>query len=143
MKVYGFMLLTIFIENSVLDAVGVLDPLLITSGLLMVSNKLIFCRLRKYKIICLWKRPQSWIKTGKLVSLREISFFNRSNYIMSSKGETRHSYLATFFNTFRKDGEYSKQSRQLPSKRKREKSENPMIPTNQTPTGWRNNQWRQ
>ena len=45
--------LTVFIENTVLDVLGVLDPPLITSGLLMASNNLIFCRLLKYKIISL------------------------------------------------------------------------------------------
>ena len=50
---------------------------------------------------------------------------------MSSKGEARHSHSATFFNTFRKDGEYSKQSSQPPSKRQLEESENPIILVNQ------------
>ena len=48
--VYSFKPFTVFIENSVLDVLGVLDPPLITSGRLMTSNKLIFCRLLKYKI---------------------------------------------------------------------------------------------
>ena len=51
--VYSFKCLTIFIENSLLDVLRVLDPPLITSGLLTTSNKLIFCRLLKYKIISL------------------------------------------------------------------------------------------
>ena len=51
--VYSFKRLTIFIENSLLDVLRVLDPPLITSGLLMTSNQLIFCRLLKYKIISL------------------------------------------------------------------------------------------
>ena len=36
--VYSFKSLTIFIENSVLDVLGVLDPPLIKSGLLMTLN---------------------------------------------------------------------------------------------------------
>ena len=42
---YSFKPLTIFIENSVLEAVRVLDLPLIMPRLLMTSNKLIFCRL--------------------------------------------------------------------------------------------------
>ena len=53
---------------------------------------------------------------------------------MPSKGETRHSHFATFFNTFRKDGECSKQSSQTPSKRQREENENPIIIVNQAST---------
>ena len=48
---HGFKPLTIFIENFVLGAMVVLD--LKTSGLLMTSSKLIFCRMLKYKIITL------------------------------------------------------------------------------------------
>ena len=48
---YNFKPLTIFIENSVLDVLEVLDPPVITLGLLMTSNKLIFYRLLKHKII--------------------------------------------------------------------------------------------
>ena len=40
--IYSFKLLTIFIDNSVLDVVGVLDLPLIMPGLLITSNKLIF-----------------------------------------------------------------------------------------------------
>ena len=47
--VYSFKPLTLSIENSVLDDLGVLDPPLITSALSMMSNKLIFCRVFKYK----------------------------------------------------------------------------------------------
>ena len=47
--VYRFKPLTVSIENSILDDLGVLDPPLITSALLMMSNKLIFCRVFKYK----------------------------------------------------------------------------------------------
>ena len=61
---YSFKPLTIFIENSVLQVVGVLDPPLITTGLLVVSNKLIFCRLLKYKII--------FFQNGCKVSLLEL-----------------------------------------------------------------------
>ena len=39
-----------------------------------------------------------------------------------------------FFNTFRKDGECSKQGSQPPSKRQREESENPIILVNQAST---------
>ena len=53
---------------------------------------------------------------------------------MSSKGETRRSHSATFLNTFRKDGECSKQSSQPPSERHREVSENPIILVNQAST---------
>ena len=49
--VYSFKPLTIFIQNSALDIAWVLDSPLITSGLSITSNKLIFCRLLKYKII--------------------------------------------------------------------------------------------
>ena len=49
--VYSFIPLTFFIENSVLDVLRVLDPPLITSGLIVTSNNSIFCRLLKYKII--------------------------------------------------------------------------------------------
>ena len=51
--VYSLKPLTIFMEKSVLDVVGILDPSLIKSALLMMSNMLIFCRLLKYKIISL------------------------------------------------------------------------------------------
>ena len=50
--VNSFKPLIILIELSVLD-VEVLDPHLITARLLMMSNKLIFCRLLKYEIIAL------------------------------------------------------------------------------------------
>ena len=50
---YSFKLLTIFIKKSVLDVLGVLNRSMITSGLLMTSKKLIFCRLLKYKTISL------------------------------------------------------------------------------------------
>ena len=46
--VHSYKLSTIFVENSILYVVGILDPPLVTSGLLMMSNKLIFCRLLKY-----------------------------------------------------------------------------------------------
>ena len=47
--IYSFKPLTVSIENSVLEDLRVLDPPLITSALLMMSNKLIFCRVFKYK----------------------------------------------------------------------------------------------
>ena len=49
--VYSYKPVTTFIENSALDDLGLLDPPLITSSLLMTSNKLIFCRVSTYKII--------------------------------------------------------------------------------------------
>ena len=52
--VFSFKPLTVFIENSALDVLGVLDPSLITLSLLLItSSKLFFCRLFKYKIVSL------------------------------------------------------------------------------------------
>ena len=51
--VYSVKPSTVFIENCVLDVLGILDPPLVTSGSSMTSNKLIFCRLLKYRIISL------------------------------------------------------------------------------------------
>ena len=51
--VHGFKLLTLSIKNSVLDNMGVLDLPLIMPGLFTTSDKLIFHRLIKYKIISL------------------------------------------------------------------------------------------
>ena len=51
--VYNFRSLSFLIQNSVLDVLEVLDLPLITSGLLMTSNKQIFCGLLKYNIISL------------------------------------------------------------------------------------------
>ena len=51
--VYSFKPVTVFKDNSVLDVLEILDPPLITSDLLMISSKLIFCRSPKYKIISL------------------------------------------------------------------------------------------
>ena len=53
---------------------------------------------------------------------------------MLSKGQTRPIHSATFFNTFRKDGECSKPNSQPPSKRQQEESENPIILANQAST---------
>ena len=47
---YDFKPSTIFIENSFLDTMVVLDLLLVTFGLLITLNKLIFSRLLKCKI---------------------------------------------------------------------------------------------
>ena len=53
---------------------------------------------------------------------------------MPSKGETRRSHSVTLFNTFRKDGECSKQSSRPLSKRQREGNENPIILVNREST---------
>ena len=51
--VYGLKPLTIFIENSLLDAMVVLDLLSVTFSLLTTLNKIIFSRLLKCKTISL------------------------------------------------------------------------------------------
>ena len=70
--VYSFKPLTIFIENSVLDALVFLDPPLIKSGLLMASNKLVFYRLLKYKIIS----PENGCKVE--TSLENLSLYTKN-----------------------------------------------------------------
>ena len=53
---------------------------------------------------------------------------------MSSKGQTRRSHLATFFNIIRNDRACSKQSNQPPSKCQQEENEDPIILVNQVST---------
>ena len=68
--VYGFKPLTIFIENSFLDAMVVLDLLPMTFGLLITSNKPIFSRLLKYKIISLESSQRLTLDEKTCISTR-------------------------------------------------------------------------
>ena len=100
--VYGFKSLTIFLENSILDAVGALNPPLITSGLLLTSNKLILCRLLKYKIIS-FENDRN-VET----SLENFSLYWKSHSSTASTVQIIYAYIYIYI--------YIRCSNDLPSK---------------------------
>ena len=70
-------------ENSVLDVVGFMDPTLTTSALLMTSsNKLIFCRLIKYKIISIENgyKGKSLLNRNPLLQRINVEIWRRNLY---------------------------------------------------------------
>ena len=77
---------TISIENSVLDDLGVLAPPLITSSLLMTSNKVIFCRVFKYKTISLENG-------SKFETSQENLFLNQKSQSLSSTCQFAYIYI--------------------------------------------------